>query len=84
MLHLLIDRSYSQVCEENTFVLHADVEVRKVASVTVNIYQVELALVVVVSCFSRPSVLRYEHPPMEQIQGTGCCSRFENEIHDDK
>ena len=41
----------------------------KVASVTVNIYQVELALVVVVSCFSRPSVLRYEHPPMEKIQG---------------
>ena len=33
----------------------------KLASVTVNIYQVELALVVVVSCFSRPSVLRYEH-----------------------
>ncbi len=33
---------------------------RKVASVT-DIYQVELALVVVVSCFSRPSVLRYEH-----------------------
>ena len=56
----------------------------KVASVTVNIYQVELALVVVVSCFSRPSVLRYEHPPMEKIQGTGYCSRFENEIHDDK
>ena len=32
---------------------------RKVASVT-DIYQVELALVVVVSCFSRPSVLWYE------------------------
>ena len=28
----------------------------KVASVTVNIYQVELALVVVVSCFSRPTI----------------------------
>ena len=38
---------------------YADVEVSKVASVT-DIYQVELTLVVIVSCFSRPSVLWYE------------------------
>ena len=41
----------------------------KAASVTVNIYQVELALVVVVSCFSRPSVLQYEHTPHGENTG---------------
>ena len=48
-------------------------EVRKVANIT-DIYQVELALVVVVSCFSRPSVLRYEHFPSPEFFRRGADS----------